>query len=365
MSVGIICDYAAIYSGNFISSILYFATSIKEENEVIFCFPKDAENRKWVSSIKEKNFKVFFFSRTKFKFIKDIRSISRKNHFKSVYFHFVSSALGKVAFLFKRTRLCFHIHSDFSSGRPVSKIQKLKDDFFDRFIKRKSVYIFVSQNLCNSSRALIKYFVANGLFKKEISDENFEGDAAFTNKLIPKCPVFLAFAWSPFVKGIDVLCKAFNEYLKENEGSLILVYGKNDGKANLIQFLKNQGISSFENVILLPPTENISFYYNYATCFVSSSRSEGFSYSILEAISYNKIIIASDIPGTAWCSQFNGVINFRSEDYVSLKQAMISASEKSLTKEERDQNIVLLDNYSGEKWRNLITKILKENNIIV
>ena len=114
MNVGIICDYAAVYSGNFILSVLHFASSIKDKNEVIFCFPRESQCREWIKTIKEKGYKVSFFSRKKLNFILDIRKICRENNINLAYFHFVSPALGKTALLFKSTKCCFHIHSDFS-----------------------------------------------------------------------------------------------------------------------------------------------------------------------------------------------------------------------------------------------------------
>lgn len=363
MNVGIISDYAAVYSGNFISSILSIADSIKEKNNVIFCFPCEAESREWIQFIKDKGYKVFFFSRKKINFIFGIRRICRKNHVNFAYFHFVSPALGKTTLLFKKTKACFHIHSDFSGGKPLRRLQKIKDTFFDKIVKRKSIYIFVSKDLYDKSFARIKYHIPNGLFKKTLPV--IDKEDVFLSEADSRYPVFLSFAWSPFVKGIDILCKAFKSYLETNKGILMLVYGKNGGEKNLKDFLNKQGINDFKNIVFLPPIEDVATYYKKASCFISSSRSEGFSYSVLEAISYNKSVIVSDISGTSWSMKFRGVISFKSEDSVSLKKAMTEASRHSLDKIEIAENTSLLKEYSGERWSSLVLNVLRENEMIL
>ena len=347
MNISIVCDYASIYSGNFIPSVFYFADSIKKNNNVIFLFPNEAKDREWLKKIKDEGFDVLLFSRKKKEFIADIRLASKKTKPDLVYYHFVSPALGKIPFLFKKTRLCFHIHSDFDGGKKPSVFVSLKNNFFDFFIKRKSIYFYVSTDLMSKSKAKIKYHIPNGLVKYKFCTSCNDAKLSTISKL--EEPVFLAFAWSPYVKGIDVLCKAFNKFSQSHKSTLLLVYRKDGGKKELTSFLESNGIS-LQNITMLPPVENVNYYYSKCNCFVSSSRSEGFSYSVLEAISLDKTVIISDIPGTVWANEFNYVISFKTENVDSLVEAMEKATYLEHSKNENKKNSKLLQNYSIEKW---------------
>lgn len=368
MNLNIVCDYASIYSGNFIPSVLFFANSIKQSNKIVFSFPNDAKERKWIHDIKKSGFNIYFFSREKRRFSKDLRAICRQEEINFVYFHFVSPALGKTVFLFRNIKLCFHIHSDFSSGRKVPLFRRIKDGFFDKCIKTNSIYIYVSKDLCIKSKAKYKYHVPNGLVADRHNLVSSHSDTKqfdqISNSLAKlNHPVFLAFAWSPFVKGIDVLVSAFNELLKTSNASLVLVHGKDDGKNKLIDFLHSNNLFDFNNILFVPPIEDVAAYYNNCSFFVSSSRSEGFSYSLLEAISYNKTVIVSDIPGTSWSNDFRSVIQFRSNDSDSLKNAMMTAINSKISDEDILYNRTLLRGYSIEQWNSNILECLSNQGI--
>ena len=355
MNINIVCDYASMYSGNFIPSILFFANSISSSNNIIFSFPIDAKNRDWIQAIKNSGYCVDFFSRKKRMMYKDLRAICKRQKVDIVYFHFVSPALGKSIFFFSKTKLFFHIHSDFSAGKKAWPLRQFKDSFFNRFIKTSSVYIYVSQALFSKSKAKIKYYIPNGLVTNKDKDvflgNHRKQDDNGVNMIANlESPVFLAFAWSPFVKGIDILVTAFSELLKTTNAYLVLVHGKNNGKEDLINFLHSNKIFDFRNIIFVPPIEEVYRYYDKCFCFVSSSRSEGFSYSVLEAISKNKSVIVSDIPGTSWAHSFKSVIVFSNGDAKSLKNAMNEAINTTISEQDVSYNASMLKEYSIDKW---------------
>ena len=368
MNINIVCDYASIYSGNFIYSILYFADSIRNHNKIVFSFPNEANGREWIGLIKSKWFKVYFFSRTKKEFLRDIKDITKKESTNFVYYHFVSPALGKTAFLFKRIKLCFHIHSDFSAGKKYSFLRRIKDYYFDRFVKRKSIYLYVSSDLFSKSCVPIKFYIPNGLVKNKLDAKSLtsyikDEDGNLIDK--NKYPIFLSFAWSPYIKGIDVLVQAFNDFSKTTKGFLVLVHAKDNGKNELINYLKFHHINNFKNIIFVPPIEDITNYYSCCSCFISASRSEGFSYSVLEAISLDKTVIVSNIPGTLWSQEFKSVIVFESENSHSLKIAMDKSIEYKMNEDDKKYNLLLIDKYTIEKWSNNVITSLKKGGIVL
>ena len=84
-----------------------------------------------------------------------------------------------------------------------------------------------------------------------------------------------------------------------------------------------------------------------------------------EAIFYKKNVIVSDIPGTAWSLKFNGVISFKNEDYISLKHALLKASSLIINEKQLNENALLLEEYSGQKWTKSVMKILEDNKIVL
>jgi len=57
-----ICDYAADYSGNFISSLLNLAKKVRStlKVETLFIFPEESRSKPWIKLITDANFKVVF-----------------------------------------------------------------------------------------------------------------------------------------------------------------------------------------------------------------------------------------------------------------------------------------------------------------
>ena len=364
-NIGIVCDYSSVYSGNFISSILALGLKLGENNQITFLFPIKARTRKWINEFSKHNFNVVYFRERKKDFIYDVKKAYKIYSLNLIYFHFVSPVLGKMALLFKSVDLCFHIHSDFNGGKPARITTRIKLFIFDKFIKRKSVYIFVSEDLFKHSHATIKYYIPNALAragslakKSIIYDEKLE-IPHFNESL----PVFLAFAWSPYIKGIDVLCKAFNIFNSKINSALLLVHRKENGKDELISFLNNNHID-MTNIYLLPPAEDVAMYYSLCSCFVSSSRSEGFSYSVLEAIFLKKNVIISNIPGTKWAKNFKYVYEYECENIQSLEKIMEQASVIKRNPLDEMFNAELLKKYDISIWIEKICSAFERQKIL-
>lgn len=59
---------------------------------------------------------------------------------------------------------------------------------------------------------------------------------------------------------------------------------------------------------------------------MSASRTEAFAYAILEAISQNVPVVASDISGTRWCYKYSKSFKFPSGDHIRCAEQIIKAS---------------------------------------
>lgn len=90
-----------------------------------------------------------------------------------------------------------------------------------------------------------------------------------------------------YVKGIDVLIKAFSIVVKKKENALLYVVGDNQNifRQDYLHFLeiaKDLGIQ--DKIIFTGFTDNPYLYMKYADCFVLPSRNEGLPNVLLEAL---------------------------------------------------------------------------------
>ena len=104
--------------------------------------------------------------------------------------------------------------------------------------------------------------------------------------------------------------------------------------------------------------EQVAEYYKASDVFISASRSEGFPYSVAEAMGANLPIISSDIPGVAWAKQAKGVLLFESGNAIALSQAIqgvLSWPEQELQDRKQSNQQFIVENYTVEKWaKNII-----------
>lgn len=360
--VNIICNYASIYAGNFIPSILNLCEKL-ESKHIVFSFPIEAENRNWITHIKSKGYSVFFYQNKFFK--KDIRRINHENRINIVYTHFISGLKIKTVVPFnRRVKLFIHVHSDFSGNKKSTLKQRLKRTIEKRFIRKDAKYIFVSEPLYLADCSKNKYYVHNALcleriFANELDKKMFLKEYAIDEQKT----IFLLFGWSPYIKGVDLAVKSFLNLPEElqKKAELIIVYGKDDGRTNCIDFLVKQiGNNSFlenRNIIFIHPEEDIFSLYRLADVYVMSSRSEGFSYSLLESLYFNLKCIVNDIEGCAWAKQYLNCLFFpiNSVDGLtqSFKQCIGSKNKHGVNSDiEKEFNI---DNWSS-KIKNIIEK---------
>lgn len=353
-TINIVCNYASLYGGNFIPSLLAFARHISPDNKVIFSFPVGAEERTWAKYIESEGFQVFYFNK---KIVKDIKRINKANSVNVVYTHFVSTPIAKLFSPFsKKTKLVIHIHSDFRGGNSkLSFTSKLKKLVFEKMIRKDANYIYVSETLKNEDRLKNSFYVRNALCLERIpSSDDF---TRFEKISDSNSVTFLMYGWSPFVKGVDIVVKAFanlDDYYKK-ACKLLIIHDNNKEKdcADYIKEKTGIDVKECENIHLLNPVENVLKLYDFADVFISASRSEGFSYSILEALHSGLDVIMSDIEGTKWAKEY-GAVQFKlndTSDLIEVLKREIDSKHKKVKNEEIE------DAFSIEKWVKSIADI--------
>lgn len=356
-TINIVCDYSSVYSGNFIPSIFKLTTFLKKNNRVIISLPDRAENRFWSIYLKEQGIDLFFFDNSSAgKIIKTIKRINKHNNVDIVYTHFISTPVAKLlAGLFKKRRLIIHVHSDFSCGQTSKGIKaKIKKLLFEKIIRRDAKFIYVSDSMKQVEKLNNSYYVQNALCTDRIVSPECK-----TAILDAKKINILAFAWSPEVKGIDITCKAFFNVKQEykNKAMLNIVVNENE-KKKCIDFIKDKtgiNVENQKNITLLEPQEDIFSLYKQSDIFISSSRSEGFSYSILEALYFGLNVCSSNIDGTKWSKEF-GALLFNLDNIDELTNLI----EKCIKIGRKNQfnRLEIVQKFSIQKWAENVSDIL-------
>lgn len=359
--INIICEYSSIYGGNFIPSILNLCEKLQYEL-IVFSFPLESKNRNWIKVIESKGYKVCYYDKKAFK--KDISTINKSNNIDVIYTHFISGLKIKTVVPFnRRIKLFIHIHSDFTGNKQLSFKQKVKKFVETRFIRRDATYIFVSNPLFLKDKSKHKYFVRNALCLNRILAEQIDkADFLKEHHINQEDTVFLLFGWSPYIKGVDLAVKAFLNLPEHIQSKIkfIIVHGRDDGYKKCVDYLiKEIGNDSFlsnKNIIFVPPTEDVFSLYELSDIYLMTSRSEGFSYSLMEALYFNLNCIVNDIEGCAWAKKIGNCSFFKTNDINELSKLM----ERSVgTKCKHEHNNKIVAEYNIDDWSNKIREILE------
>lgn len=362
-NINIVCFYSSEYAGNFIPSLLNLANSCCEDANIIFTFPKEAENRYWIKYLKEQKYKIFFIeSFDKKAFKKELKAINKINNIDILYSHFISGLKIKMVYPFSRKiKLVIHVHSDFSANKKISIKRKIRRFFELRLLRTDAHYIFVSKSIVFKNGKNF-HCVENALCLNRIVGEKLDIDLFKSQYDIrDNYTVFLMFAWSPYIKGLDVVIKAFLNLSKAEKERirLIVVHGRDDGYSKCVNFLSTQlGNKDFLNesfIKFVKPAEDVFSLYSLTDVFIAASRSEGFSYAVLESLYFGLNTIISDISGLKWAATYSLVDVFESENDSKLLKLI---KNKIDFRSKKQINETVANDYNINKWCKNIKKIL-------
>lgn len=346
----ILCGFQSAYAGNFISSMFELFNNLKKF-EIHFLFPLKAQKRYWIKHLEENGYHINYYDNSsKFKKIKTIKKLLNKIKPNILYCHFESPLLIKFCLPFKRIdKIVFHIHSDFSGGK-VGFVEKIRNIILYKINLFRFKYIFVNDDFPTKNNLKDSIIIKNAICKKRLINENEVYIS--TNFNTPKIKLLL-FAWSPYIKGLDILLDSLS--LVKNTFHLFIVRGE-DNSHEICKYIDDRDLNNYCTV--LPPTSNVFYYINGIDIFISASRSEGFSYSILEALVSNKIVIVSSINSNAWATKYKNCYVFESGNPLSLHKLLSSlVNENALLSNEQVSQPINQD-YSFVKWKKNVLSIL-------
>lgn len=133
--------------------------------------------------------------------------------------------------------------------------------------------------------------IYNPISKEEILKKCIEKKYSYFNKKINMITV----GRLSLEKGFDLLIKAHNQLLKEGLDYNLYILGEGKERKKLEQYIKDNNIE--KNTFLLGFKENPYPYIKEADIFISSSRYEGYSLVVAEALCLEKPVIATKCTG--------------------------------------------------------------------
>lgn len=170
-------------------------------------------------------------------------------------------------------------------------ISKALKDYFENKFKKETIYIANGANICP------------GYTDRETNGKA-ERYILFVGRLVPE-------------KGIHYLIKAFNE-LKTN--MKLIIAGESSFTDKYVSYLRSISGKNIEFLGFVQE-RGLRQLYKSAYLFVLPSEIEGSSVSLLEAMSYGKCALVSDIPECREVIENCGV-SFRTGDYLDLKNKL-------------------------------------------
>ena len=343
MKILILTNYASVYGGNFIPSMEAFAQySIDKGNEVGFALDIKAKERIWCKSIQEKYPIYFVKNKGSRKDAKELNQYIKENGYDCVYSHFSYFYIACILCMINpHLAVVCHKHTDIGSELTLKR--KIRLAIKKRFFYRNMSLIFVSERLRKFELMEGKansYWLPNALvttrFQKS-KKETFRQELRSNLGIRLNDPVVLMFGWHTQVKGVDIALKAFKDLLHQHPNAHLLLVTSSaqgeDGTRKIArEFVDDDTLSK---VIFLPPSQEVEKYHAAADIFLSSSRSEGFSYSILEALYLGELVVSSDLDGVQWAKKYRTVEFFPSED-IQLCSKMLDKSINNITAKQSD-----------------------------
>jgi glycosyltransferase involved in cell wall biosynthesis len=326
-----VCDYGGPYAGNFVPSLVAVGNAVRERLGLDYrcVFSEVARGRGWLGDLDAAGIGYDFVDAGEprarsagalLAVARDRQAVLLRSHFTRfdpdcVY---AGRRLGAATI--------WNVHTgnlDWGWKRSVSDLLKIR--LLGRLCDR---VIAVSEEVGRELReqrglpARKLRVVHNG-----IALERFGGVEAARKEGDP--PVALAFCWTPYRKGADVIVEAVGGMPENERPQLVLV-----GEDELREYLGEPP----PFVRIVPPAGDVAELFARADVFVSASREEAFSYAIGEAMACGLPVVSSDIRGPAAFFPAPGLVTFRNEDPAALRQALgeVLTSGRSLGEADRD-----------------------------
>ena len=283
-----ICDYAAAYRGNFVESLQRLETALAAKGVAqVYLFPYRANHTKakeWIAQMRREGRAVYVQERSLFGNLRLLRRIKKQHHVTVVLRHFFDNTMDLlVPPVFGKRRVIRFIHGmyDVSATAPMHRLR--------RWLYRREVLVGVSQAVTDDlARLFLRSRVVN--VTNAVCFDRLDSTPALPRTEAISCMVM---GYNSRVKGVDLALRAVNALRERHDVTLSIV------AASHLEELKTAITQTLGEipawVQILPPREDVAAYYKSVDIFLAPSRSEGFSYAVVEATACGASVVFSDI----------------------------------------------------------------------
>lgn len=249
-------------------------------------------------------------------------------------------------------------HSGYSEAslQKNSNLKKLYINLFEKTIVKNAYAIHVN----NSDE--VNYFSNNIKNKHLIKTPNgfrLEDKTFACSEKIEFCIGFMG-RFSIIHKGLDLLLKAFDEYiLNHGNGKLILI-----GNGDLSSWLDQVSKITYSKIVIYEPKfgSEKEELLNKMSFFIHSSRWEGFPLSLLDAAANSVPLIVSKATNFGdYVEKYNAGIVLEENDVEHIKNALFKAEQyfKNGTLKELSFNAFNMVKNEFD-WGNIVDKLVEE-----
>ena len=357
MNILIAADYRARNSGNFVALLVELSEMLRKENHQVYCvFPMSEEPYPWAAWLeKAAGHPVHWFTREEESTPEAVQELISRHRIDIIHTHFgyLRRLLIRQPKAFKNVRVLIHDHMGFSANKATIKERCKYAAVSIRF--RMSGYGVVSvfhekdkvYRLCGRKH----WYVPNGLsLRRNIPSSMSREERRQLLGISPDQTLCLLLGWDFRRKGVDIAVSGIAK-ARETDRSLVLGFvGTGSAPSEQLQmFIRNEtGQDPFVSWIrYFESTEDIFSYHRAADVFLSVSRSEGFPYAILEAISENSPMVVTTIDSQLYAKEYSSAFMIPPENAEACAEAILKAKAAGRRTSNGAQ---ILNRYSSVKW---------------
>ncbi len=365
MNILIAADYATPASGNFVASLVELGRLLKREGSTLtLIFPENhntTSEDSWVNWLKSEGHTVYLASReqTEEEQLSLLRSVIGAHNIDILHIHFgmfhhaVMSHTKELG-----VKILVHDHMDFPAGANMKK-QRLRCAAQSLRYRLLGVAIASVNPEKDSAYFLAKHWYApNGLsLERNVTHSATRDEVRAELGLAADESMCLFLGWDLYRKGLDIAINAVAEIRKSYPKMLLGVVGVGNPPSEACRRFIKEHTDIDPNsdwIRYLNSREDMFAYHRGVDVYLSASRSEAFSYGILESISQNTPVAVSDIKGTSWCHSYSKAAIYSVESVTECAQAILHALE--MGRAESNANDIV-SAYSIEKWCNRVNEI--------
>lgn len=366
MRILIMANFLAGSSGNFINSLLALADFCKSKGDgVCFLFPlrDDGTEPNWMAYIRDAGYTVYTYNNEQNNSKEFLADLIKAEKIDLIHSHFscMHNLLLWDEDIRRSVKILLHDHMDYIAGQP-EKPQKQKQK---KLAKRYRMYgIGVISVMKKKNRGYLTVpkhkYIPNGLtLKRNVSRSLTREEYREKLGLSENDRLCLFLGWDIYRKGVDTAIKAIRKCRESNDNIYLGIVGfgprPSEQKVEIIE--KYLGFSPFcEGVRFLDTEEDMFALHRAADVYISASRTEAFSYGLLEAISQNVPIAVSNIPGTRWAAKYTKCRVFDTESPDDCARAVSELLPLRWKESNRDK---FMKKYNIDDWCKRVYKMYK------